>query len=385
MTSSSTGEEVAIVGIYQDEYVATAKEFSEPIIGNCCCGYFNILTPEQVIENGFCLVSEKEVYQIEENVFKVSLYGTIHRGWILQKESEGSHLMRTTNEFQIVTKKFRKIDVENLSRADDPMQEFSALQSLEEEQQGKRGHPHPNVLGQIACLCDDDYYYSIMKYCDGGELCSQILGIGPMNELQGRRVFLQLLDALEFIQSKGIFHRDISLENVLLIKPTNQILLIDFGMCLQISLQDPTSAYASPSSSFSAGPVPYLLPPLPAKGKKSYMAPEIIAEATPFNGFKSDIWSLGILLFTMLTGKFIVTHASSLCPLFRHIRNGRLKEMCAHWRLGLSDEVQDLLYDMLSVDPKKRPTVAEIRNYSWCCLAEEGTSTGCGSVAAAGA
>jgi hypothetical protein len=404
-SSSPGGDDVSIVGIYQDEYVATPKDLPDPIIEPCRCQYSNILTPEHQIENGFCIFSDKEIYQIEENEFKVSLYGSIHRGWILRRgEGEGgrggngeAYLIRPTNEFQIVTKKFRKIDVENLSRADDPMQEFSALQSLElpspplphrhrnhhphsqQQQERERGHPHPNVLGQIACLSDENYFYSIMKYCDGGELCSQILGVGPVNETQGRQLFLQLLDALEFIQSKGIFHRDISLENVLLIRQTNQILLIDFGMCLQISLYDSTSPA-------STSPRPYLLPPLPAKGKKSYMAPEIIAESTPFNGFKSDIWSLGILLFTMLTGKFIVTHASSLCPLYRHVRNGRLKEMCAHWKLGLSEEVQCLLFDMLSVDPKKRPTVAEIRKYSWCHVPETGGGVGVeGSVAAAGA
>ena len=378
-------EDVSIVGMYQNEYVAIPKEFTDPFIESCTMRYENILiASSHQIENCLCLISGQQCYQIEEDILKISLYGTIHRGWILQRSTdEEISLIRTTNDYQIVIKKFKKIDVENLSRADDPMQEFAALQSLDESppsppsplphQQQEKGYPHPNVLGQIACLCDREYYYSVMKYCDGGELCSQILGIGPVNELQGRQYFLQLLDALEFLQSKGIFHRDISLENVLVIKPTNQILLIDFGMCLQISLY-----YDSTSSTLR----PYLLPPLPAKGKKSYMAPEIIAESTPFDGFKSDIWSLGILLFTMLTGKFIVTHASSLCPLYRHLRNGRLKEMCAHWKLGLSDEVQCLLFDMLAVDPKKRPTVAEIREYSWCRLPEASDGDFEGSIAA---
>ncbi len=299
-------------------------------------------------------MSEKNVFEFEEIVFKVSLYGTIHRGWILERV--GHEFKRTTEDYQIVVKKFRKRDVLNLSRADDPIQEFSALQYV--------GNEHPNVLGQIACLHDEEYYYSVMKFCNGGELCSRILGIGPIAEAQARSLFLQLLDGLEYLQSKGVFHRDISLENILITSSAcPQLMYIDFGMCLRVPLMESEDTGSS---------CPYLLPPMPAKGKKSYMSPEIVAESHPFNGFQADIWSLGIVLFTMLTGKFIVTHASPLCQLFRHVRNGRLKDMCQHWKLGLSASVQNLLYDMLSVDPAKRPTVQEIRKHSWC-VGEETT------------
>lgn len=335
----------SIIGIYQNELVASPSDFPEPNMITCICDYIDVGMPESNDhESGLCLISNLHCYQMEETVFKLSLYGSIHRGWVLHKStSSPTSYHRLCHEFEIIVKKFRKIDVEMLSKADDPLQEFSALQYL--------GNDHPHVLGQIACLHDNEYYYSVMKYVDGGELCSRILGVGPVNENRAREMFLQLLDALEYIQSKGIFHRDISLENILMTK-SGQLMLIDFGMCLQIPIQDSSA--------------PYLLPPMSAKGKKSYMAPEIVSESAPFNGFKSDIWSLGIVLFTMLTGKFIVTHASPLCQLFRHVRNGRLKEMCVHWKLGLSEDVQCLLYDMLSVDAKKRPTISEIRKYSWC-------------------
>jgi serine/threonine protein kinase len=382
---------MAIVGQHQGDLVAIPSDFPQPQIDNCRCEYLEILTPNNQLTTVLCLLSDKDIFQIEETVFKVSLYGTIHRGWILERSTTSSSPAsssssflpkKTTEEYQIVAKKFRKIDVANLSRADDPIQEFSALQYL--------GNDHRHVLGQIACLCDENYYYSIMKFCDGGELCSRVLGIGPVTEHTARVLFCQLLDAMEFIQKKGIFHRDISLENILITK-SSEVILIDFGMCLRLSLKGEGSREEELCDGDDAPivipSVPYLLPPMAAKGKKSYMAPEVVQETTPFDGFKSDIWSLGIVLFTMLTGKFIVTHASPLCQLFRHVRNGRLKDMCVHWKLGLSEEVQCLLYDMLSVDPKKRPSVAEIRKYSWCLghgLIDGGIEVG-GSVTAPGA
>jgi hypothetical protein len=407
---------MAIVGQHQGDLVAIPSEFPFPQIDSCHCEYLEILTANNQQETAFCLLSEKNIFQIEETVFKVSLYGTIHRGWILERITSSSpsslsssssipSYKKTTEEYQIVTKKFRKLDVANLSRADDPIQEFSALQYLSQDSTSSSsdsGSCSPHVLGQLACLSDENFYYSIMKYCDGGELCSRVLGIGPIAEQTARILFLQLLDAMEYIQSKGIFHRDISLENILITKE-NQLILIDFGMCLRVSMNTTSpstttstgggsefSSSSSSSSSFSSlKPKPYLLPPMPAKGKKSYMAPEIVQETVPFDGFKSDLWSLGIVLFTMLTGKFIVTHASPLCQLYRHVRGGRLKEMCTHWKLGLSDEVQTLLFDLLSVDPKKRPSVTEIRKYSWCLLSGgeggEEESLGGGSVAAPGA
>lgn len=367
-----------IIGTHKGEYVACAYDFPDPLIENCnyelkeisYCDRMNgyeqqhghneeladagaggrLHHGEEREWKGYCLLNEKYAFEIEDIVFKVSLYGTIHRGWILERH--GLELKRTCEEFQIVAKKFKKVDVHKLSRADDPIQEFSALQYI--------GNDHPNVLGQIACLQDEEYYYSIMKFCDGGELCSRILGVGPVGECQARSLFLQLLDGLDYLQSKGIFHRDISLENILITSSTSpQLMFIDFGMCLRVPLVD--------DGTFR----PYFLPPMPAKGKKSYMAPEIVAESTPYNGFQSDIWSLGIVLFTMLTGKFIVTHASPLCQLFRHVRNGRLKDMCRHWQLGLSESVQSLLFEMLSVDPAKRLTIAEIRKHAWCMETNE--------------
>ena len=356
-------ERIPISTSFSSELPTSPLPFNSPIIEECLVDYFDILTPSSSTTSspskikGLCLISEKYLFQMEETTFKISLYGSIHRGWFLEQINLNEY-KRPSISYQIVVKKFRKIDVLNLSRADDPLQEFAALQEI--------GNSHPNVLGQIACLQDENYYYSIMRFCDGGELCSQILGVGPIDENNARHLFLQLVDAIEFIQSKGIFHRDISLVNILITNSTTeqqqqQLILIDFGMCLKI-----------PKHSDHPNQV-CLLSSLPAKGKKSYMAPEIVSEVS-FNGFQADIWSLGIVLFTMLTGKFIVTHASSLCQLFRHVRNGRLKEMCQHWKLGLSDNVQNLLFDMLSVDPKRRPTISEIRKYAWCLVNEEGSN-----------
>ncbi len=176
---------------------------------------------------------------------------------------------------------------------------------------------------------------------------------GPLVEDLSRQIFVQLLSGLEYLQSKGIFHRDISLENILFSHEDKTLTpyLIDYGMCLHI-----------PSSNDSTSN--HLLPAMRPKGKKSYMAPEIVSEL-PSNGYSSDVWSLGIVLFALLAGKFLVNIASPLCPVFRCIRDGRLKEMFRQWRLGLSHEAEDLLSKMLVCDQSDRITVEEMKRHPW--------------------
>lgn len=358
LTSSTIGNSVMNSLLQKYEYydplpadeVLSSPKFPPPRIDPCNVTKLWIATPSQERIERICIIpsnNQQEIYAIEGNLYKESIYGSVHRGWLV-KSSESScensaKYHQTSEYFQIAIKKYSKQKISRYQGADDPIQEFSALQYL--------GNEHENILGQLQCLEDENYYYSIMKYCTGGELYKRIMNDGPLSEESAREIFLQLVSSLEYLQQKQIFHRDISLENILLDSSGQIPYLIDFGMCLR-----------QPHS--QTGKVAYL-PPMQAKGKKSYMAPEIVSES-PINGYAADIWSLGIVLFTLLSGKFIVTYASPLCPLFRYVRGRRLKDMCKQWRLGLSSEAEDLLFHMIMTKPSDRYSLEEIKWHPWC-------------------
>jgi serine/threonine protein kinase len=334
---------VEVIGSHLGRTVAKPARFTPATIISGNCQVLNVLTANGEVIESTCLTANDRVYEIQASVFKNSLYGSVHRGWTLQRD--GDMLFRSSDRFDIAIKKFSKLSMRHDARADDPLQEFAALQHI--------GDSHPNVMGQIACIEDSHNYYSIMTFCKGGELCSKIMGDGPEDEVRGRHLFRQLLDGLQYIHSKGVFHRDISLENIL-VDDNDHLVIIDFGMCL-LCPNDPQNITS----------YPYLLPSCPAKGKRSYMAPEIVSQEDPFDAFAADIWSLGITLFVMLTSKFIVTHASPLCKLFRHVRAGRLKDMIAHWQINLSSPAQDLLHHMICANPEERWTIEQIKAHPW--------------------
>jgi 5'-AMP-activated protein kinase, catalytic alpha subunit len=335
--------EPEIIGDENGRPVALTLDFPPPLILPCTLEKLRVITVDYGVIESYCLFDSTSdvVYELEERHIKETLYGTVHRGWIVQRIDENT-ATRTSDMYQVAVKKYDRAAVESKARADDPMQEFSALQFIA---------PHPNVISQMACYGDDESFFSVMPFCDGADICEAVLGNGPMRESNAKYMFLQFLEAMEHIQQFGIFHRDISMENVMVLDD-DRIVLIDFGMCVRLPVNPDTGE-------------PHLIPAMTPMGKEKYIAPEVLAAIGAYDGFKADIWASGILLFVLLSCKFPVGHPSPLCPFYRKIEEGYLREMCTHWKLGLSADCADLLYRMLQTNPDNRPTIQQIRAHRW--------------------
>ena len=97
---------------------------------------------------------------------------------------------------------------------------------------------HPNVLKQYECFEDEFNYYIVMEYCSGGELLNYILSAEMMNENIIANIMKQLLSAVAYCHERGIVHRDLKTENLLIkdAKDINniQIKIIDFGISCKI-------------------------------------------------------------------------------------------------------------------------------------------------------
>lgn len=187
---------------------------------------------------------------------------------------------------------------------------------------------------------------------------------------------------MESLQSAGVCHRDMSLENLLVHQ--NGALIIDLGMCLRVPYRndntsmlsaafsgmnmnstDPT-INASENMIFDGRSAPRcLIRPQGTCGKWIYMSPEIYLNREPFDGFAVDMWAAGVILFLMLTGFPPWERACATDERFKYMTAGYLVQMLTEWELGLSSDAMDLLQRMLFLDPKDRLSLDQVRAHPW--------------------
>jgi len=241
---------------------------------------------------------------------------------------------------------------------EDPIKEIAAMQLI--------GIEHPNVLGSLEVLQDDDFLYSVMPYAKGGDLFGYVVNNsrgddGGMAEPAARYWFKQILQGLHFLQSRGICHRDLSLENILV--DEDNCLVIDFGMCLRVpytSREDPTKIIG-----VAEGVRRRCIRPQGTCGKHNYMSPEIFENRESFDGFAIDLWAAGVILYIMLTGFPPYDQATLSDQRFEIIVGGQLMDQLHTWDIHLGEDAGNLLQSMLQLRPDDRLTLSEVMEHAW--------------------
>ena len=191
---------------------------------------------------------------------------------------------------------------------------------------------HINVIFVFAIIDDPDNYYIVMEYCKTGELFDYIVAHQYLSEEESAIFFYQLINGVEYIHSKGIAHRDLKPENLLLTE-NNILKIIDFGLSHEFDKINFLSTKC---------------------GSPSYAAPEII-KGRKYDGFKTDIWCCGIILYAMVCG-YLPFDGENNNVLFKNIVecNPEIPDY-------LSFECQELIMDILKEDPDERITIDEIK------------------------
>lgn len=237
-----------------------------------------------------------------------------------------------------------------------------------------------NIMMPLDLLSDERNLYSIMPYCDGGELFERLDLNERFSENEARYWMDQVLNGLDNLQRIGICHRDMSLENLLVHK--DGALIIDMGMCLLVPYcdEDPASLAASFDNmkmngcqavqqqtlqQHQRGRRRSLIKPQGTCGKWIYMSPEIYRNEEPFDGFAVDMWAAGVILFLMLTGFPPWERACRTDERFHYMSGGYLVQMLTEWDIGLSSDAMDLLQRMLFLDPKDRLSLEQVRAHPW--------------------
>ncbi|CAN1180069.1 CBL-interacting serine/threonine-protein kinase 10 [Linum perenne] len=197
---------------------------------------------------------------------------------------------------------------------------------------------HPNVLQLYEVMATKSKIFFIVEYAKGGELFNKVAK-GRLKEDAARKYFQQLVNAVDFCHSRGVYHRDIKPENLLLDENEN-LKVSDFGL----------SALAE--SKRQDGLLHTTC------GTPAYVAPEVI-NRKGYDGAKADIWSCGVVLYVLLAG-YLPFHDSNLMELYRKI--GRADYKCPNW---FAPEARRLLNKMLDPNPNTRISMEKIKECSW--------------------
>lgn len=195
---------------------------------------------------------------------------------------------------------------------------------------------HPGIIKIYDFLVDSSYFYLIMDLCKGDTLLNRILQPGMMDEESAKPLFKQILDTVTYIHEKGIAHRDLKLDNVL-VEPNGNIKIIDFGF----------SKFANPGQ--------MCMTPC---GSPVYAAPEIL-DGQSYDGKLADMWSCGVLLYCLVTGE-LPWRSGNQMLVFNQIKKGSydLPE-------NLSENCKDLISKLLNSKPAERLTAVEASNHPW--------------------
>ncbi|XP_055678674.1 testis-specific serine/threonine-protein kinase 6 [Lutzomyia longipalpis] len=192
---------------------------------------------------------------------------------------------------------------------------------------------HPNIIETLRIVNRNDRIYIFMQYAQNGDLLEYIRKNGAINEVQAKRWFTQMLEAIAYLHSINIAHRDLKCENILISRAMN-VKITDFGF----------ARYTTSPNFLSTT---YC-------GSAAYAAPEVITN-TPYDPKLSDAWSLGVIFFIMING-VMPFRDENLHKLLAEQRKKSYK-FTKEISSGMSNKTKTIIDNLLEVNPHIRWTV----------------------------
>ncbi|XP_016109721.1 serine/threonine-protein kinase MARK2-like isoform X5 [Sinocyclocheilus grahami] len=206
----------------------------------------------------------------------------------------------------------------------------SSLQKLFREVRIMKVLNHPNIVKLFEVIETDKSLYLVMEYASGGEVFDYLVAHGRMKEKEARAKFRQIVSAVQYCHQKCIVHRDLKAENLLLDADMN-IKIADFGFSNEFTLGNKLDTFC--------GSPPYAAPEL-FQGKK-YDGPEV------------DVWSLGVILYTLVSGS-LPFDGQNLKELRERVLRGKYRIP-----FYMSTDCENLLKKFLILNPTKRGSLEQ--------------------------
>ncbi|GLT29028.1 hypothetical protein SLA2020_039210 [Shorea laevis] len=195
---------------------------------------------------------------------------------------------------------------------------------------------HPNIVRIHEVIGSKTKIYIVMEYVPGGQLSNKLSYVKKLNEQEARKLFQQLIDAIDYCHARGVYHRDLKPENLLLDGKGN-LKVSDFGL----------SALRKPGDMLTT-----------ACGSPCYVAPELLANKR-YDGAAADVWSCGVILFELLAG-YLPFEECNLLVLYKKISGAEYT--FPPW---FTRGQRKLIFRMLDPHAKRRIRIPEIIEDPW--------------------
>ncbi|KAM7340942.1 hypothetical protein ACRRTK_001557 [Alexandromys fortis] len=206
---------------------------------------------------------------------------------------------------------------------------------------------HPNIITLKDVYDDGKYVYLVMELMRGGELLDRILRQRCFSEREASDVLCTIARTMDYLHSQGVVHRDLKPSNILYMDESGNpesIRICDFGFAKQLRAENGllmTPCYTA-----------------------NFVAPEVLKR----QGYDAacDVWSLGILLYTMLAGFTPFANGPDDTPeeILARIGSGKYALSGGNWD-SISDAAKDVVSKMLHVDPQQRLTAVQVLKHPW--------------------
>jgi serine/threonine protein kinase len=213
-----------------------------------------------------------------------------------------------------------------------------ALERLKREVSAARRITHSNVIRIHDISEINGLHFISMEYFHGMNLKEYIKLHGPLSTMQAYNIAAQICDGLEAAHREGVVHRDLKSQNIIL-DPTNKIKIIDFGLARTAHMEGMTATGL-------------------IMGTPEYMAPEQVSGKRIDE--RADIYSFGVILYELFTGKVPFTGDSAIAVGFKQLKEDPLPP--SQVTPGVSPEIERIIFKALEKDPARRyRSVAELK------------------------
>ncbi|XP_037715418.1 MAP/microtubule affinity-regulating kinase 3-like [Drosophila subpulchrella] len=219
----------------------------------------------------------------------------------------------------------------------------SAREKLYREVKSMKLLNHPNIVRLFQVIESERSLYLVMEYASGGELFDHLVKNGRMKEPDARVLFRQLVSAIQYCHSKSVVHRDLKGENLLLDQHMN-IKIADFGFSNTFDSNTPLESFC---------------------GSPPYAAPELFM-GKKYSGPEADTWSLGVVLYSLVSGA-LPFDGGSLSELRERVIRGKY-----HVPYYISIDCERLIRKFMVLNPAKRTTLLAAMSDKWINQGHEG-------------
>lgn len=214
--------------------------------------------------------------------------------------------------------------------------------SLRQEVAIMKSLDHENIVQFIDFFEEEKFFYVVLEFLEGGELFDRIVKKNFYNEKEARDVVLTVLNGMKYCHDKGIAHRDMKPENLLLTSKDDDssVKIADFGFAIRGAQKSALTTQC---------------------GTPGYVAPEIL-QNQPYDK-AVDMWSIGVITYILLGG-YPPFHDDNQKALFKKIKKGEFEFHEEYWE-NVSAEAKDFISSLIKVNPRERLTVDGAHSHPW--------------------